>query len=445
MAPPTGPRPARLLSAPPETGARNLSAPPETGARNPPAPPETSARNSPAPSETSARTQPTPPETGARNPPAPPSPYAPPGASSSGAPPSLLAPGTEGDPYPLYRTLRERHPLVYDEPFGAWLVSRYADVRAALADRRLVASPPGRTLAHLEGGTHSAHRALVSPAFRGRALAALTAGVERTAYVLARRLAAREEADLVAEFCHWLPTAAAVAALGLPYEGTARVHAWCRTGLDHLGGHHPELDAFLRPYIARRRAHPGADLLSALCTARADGRPLSDEAVAGLAGTLLGAGGEATARALASFLANLLDHPGQLAVIRDRPALTAGAWAESLRRDPPLHVVARRAVEPVGAIPEGAVVACLLGAAGRDPARFADPDRYDAFRTDPGELAYGSGRHFCPGALLARLTAEHGLHALLDALPDLRWAPGFRPAPEGLVSRSPRTLLVRPR
>lgn len=358
-------------------------------------------------------------------------------------PPSLLTPGIERDPYPLYRTLRQRFPLVYDRPFGAWLVSRYADVRAALADPRLVAAPPGRTLAHLEGGTHSAHRALVSPAFRGHALTALTAGVERTAYVLARRLADRQEADLVAEFCHWLPTAAAVAALGLPYEDTARVHAWCRTGLDHLGGHHPELDAFLLPYIARRRAHPGDDLLSALCTARADGRPLSDEAVAGIAGTLLGAGGEATAHALASFLANLLDHPGQLALVRARPELTAGAWAESLRRDPPLHIVLRRAVEPVGAVPAGATVACLLGAAGRDPARFADPDRYDVFRPDPGQLAYGSGRHFCPGALLARLTAEHGLHALFAALPELRRSPGFHPVADGLISRSPRSLLVR--
>ncbi|MFJ2830077.1 cytochrome P450 [Streptomyces sp. NPDC087263] len=366
-----------------------------------------------------------------------------PPSESPPPPPSLLAPATERDPYPLYRVLRERHPLVYDEPFGAWLVSRYADVRAALADPRLVAVPPGRTLAHLEGGTHSAHRAVVSPAFRGAALAALTAGVARTAFVLARRLAARQEADLVTEFCQWLPTAAAVAALGLPYEDTARVHAWCRTGLDHLGGHHFELDAFLRPYIARRRAHPGTDLLSALCTARADGRPLSDEVVAGLAGSLLGAGGEASARGLASFLANLLDHPGQLAVVRARPALAAGAWAESLRRDPPLQVVLRRAVEPVGAIPVGATVACLVGSAGRDPARFADPDRYDAFRPDPGQLAHGSGRHFCPGALLARLTAEHGLRALLTVLPGIRWVPGFRPTPEGLISRSPRSLPVR--
>ncbi|MEU8792264.1 cytochrome P450 [Streptomyces sp. NPDC048643] len=364
-------------------------------------------------------------------------------AAPAATAPSLLDPGTERDPYPLYRTLRGRFPLLYDEPFGAWLISRYADVRAALADPRLAAPGPGPALAHLDVGARDAHRTLVSPAFRDSALDTLSAGVERTAYVLARRLAARQEADLVAEFCQWLPTAAVVSALGLPYEATARVHALCRAGLDHLGGHHPASAELLGPHIARRRAHPGDDLLSLLSTARTDGRPLTEEAVTGVAGILLGAGGGTTARALATFLANLLDHPRQLDAIRHRPELADGAWAESLRRDPPLQVVPRRALETIGPIPAGATVACLLGAAGRDPERFADPDRYDAFRADPGALAYGSGRHFCPGTSLARLTAVHGLRALLDVLPHLRRAPGDRPPAEGLVSRSPRTLPVR--
>ncbi|MEU6274724.1 cytochrome P450 [Streptomyces populi] len=355
------------------------------------------------------------------------------------APASLLDPATRRDPHPFHRTLRGRFPLVHDEPFGAWLISRYADVRAALADPRLVAPSPGPVPAH------GAHRAVVSQALGDRVPAALRAGVERTAHVLASRLASRQEADLVAEFCQWLPAAAAVAALGLPYEDTARVHAWCRTGLDHLGGRHPGLAAYLRPHVAARRARPGDDLLSALCAARPDGRPLPDEAVTGLAATVLGAAGETTARALASFLANLLDHPRQLDLVRARPELAGAAWAESLRRDPPLQIVARRALEPVGPVPEGATVACLLGAAGRDPARFADPDRYDVFRADPGGLAYGAGPHLCPGAALARLTAESGLRALLTVLPDLRRAPGLRPRAEGLVSRSPRTLPVCPR
>lgn len=342
-------------------------------------------------------------------------------------PPSLLT--AVPDPYPLYRTLRTHHPLVYDEPFGAWLISRYDDVRAALADPRLVPLPGDGTPAAPEADP------FLGRALRGPALAALTAAVERGAHVLARRLAAREEADLVAEFCDWLPTATAVAALGLPYEETARVHRWYRAGLGRSGGVGPELGAFLRPLTARRRAHPGGDLLSVLCAARTDDGPLPDETVTGLVGTLLGAAGGTTARALASFLANLLDHPGQLTVLRARPELTAGAWAESLRRDPPLHIVLRRAVEPLGAIPAGATVACLLGAAGRDPERFTDPDRYDAFRPDPAPLA--------PEALIARLTAEHGLRALLTALPGLRRIQGARHMPDDLVHRSPRTLKVR--
>ncbi|MFE0101937.1 cytochrome P450 [Streptomyces sp. NPDC059009] len=363
--------------------------------------------------------------------------------------PSLLAPAVERDPHPLYRTLREEHPLLHDEPFGAWLVSRYEDVRAALAEPRLLAPPPGRTLVHQEGATHDAHRALLEPALRGRALAALAPGLERTAYVLARRIAARQEADLVAEFCQWLPAAAVVAALGLPYEETARLQDWCRTGLTHAAGRHPGLDACLRPHIVRRRAHPGADLLSVLCTAEPGGRPLSDEAVTGLVGEVLGAGGEAAALGLASFLANLLDHPGQLELVRERPELIPAAWAESLRRDPPRPVVLRRAVAPVTVagtpLPPGARVACLIGAAGRDPARFADPDRYDVFRADASRLAGGAGRHACLGADLAALAAERGLRALLEVLPGLRWTPGFRPVPRGLLARAPRLLSIRPR
>ncbi|MGY0491074.1 cytochrome P450 [Streptomyces sp. WG-D5] len=370
-----------------------------------------------------------------------------PPATPATPPPSLAAPDTAHDPFPLYRTLRARHPLHYDEGFGAWLLSRYADVRAALADPRLVAPPPGRTFPHLEEATHAAHRALLSPALQGRALAALKASVARTAHVLAHRVAGRQEADLVEEFCHWLPVATVVRALGLPYEDTAHVTALCRSGLTHLGGAPAALDDYLRPRLARRRAHPTDDLLGALCAARADGRPLSDETVCGLVATFLGAGGDATDRALAALLANLLDHPDQLALVRARPELVDAAWAESLRRDPAAHVVLRRALAPVpvsgGTIPAGATVACLVGAAGRDATRFADPDRYDLFRAAPGQLAFGAGRHRCPGVPLARLTADAGLRALLTVLPALRWAPGFRPRYEGLLTRSPQALVVR--
>ncbi|MZD09602.1 cytochrome P450, partial [Streptomyces sp. SID5785] len=282
----------------------------------------------------------------------------------------------------------------------------------------------------------AARRALLRPDLRTRALGALAAGTGRTAHVLALRLAGRQEADLVAEFCRWLPAGAVVAALGLPHEATAHITARCRTAPDPAALH-----ALLRPHVLRRRAHPGADLLSVLCTARGGDEPLSDAAVTGLVAALLGAGGRATGRALASLLANLLDHPAQLGLVRDRPDLAGAAWTESLRRDPAVPVVLRHALAAVpaggGTIPAGATVACLVGAAGRDAARFTDPDRYDLFRT----AAEGP-----PGALeaaLARLTAETGVRALLTALPRLRWAPGVRPRPHGLFERAPARLPVR--
>uniref|UniRef100_UPI0035264C44 cytochrome P450 n=1 Tax=Streptomyces sanglieri TaxID=193460 RepID=UPI0035264C44 len=151
-------------------------------------------------------------------------------------------------------------------------------------------------------------------------------------------------------------------------------------------------------------------------------------------------------RALASFLANVLDAPDLLAALRVEPALADRAWTESLRRDPPVQVVLRRTVTEVtlsgGTLPAGADVACLIGAAGRDPERFAAPDLFDPFRRDQGRSLTGPAS--CPAVLLGRLEARHGLRALLDAMPRLRWADGFRPAGTGLLTRGPRALLVRP-
>jgi pulcherriminic acid synthase len=355
-------------------------------------------------------------------------------------PPSLLDPAAARDPYPLYRLLRDRHPLVHDEPYGAWLLSRYADVAAALADPRLAALPPGRAGLHPDDIPRTARRALLSPDLRARALTALAAGTERAAHVLAHRLARRGEADLVPEFCRWLPVAAVIAALGLPHETTARITARCRAAAPDRATEAAELHVLLRPHVVRRRAEPGTDLLSVLCAARTDEGPLADAAVTGLVAALLGAGGQATDRGLAALLGNLLDHPGQLGLVRARPALADAAWHESLRRDPAVPVVLRHALAPVplagGTIPAGATVACLVGSAGRDPARFTDPDRYDLFRT-PADIPAG-----CLGVRVARLTAATGLTTLLTALPHLHWTPGARPAPEGLLDRAPRTLPV---
>lgn len=302
--------------------------------------------------------------------------------------PSLLAPGAAHDPYRLYRVLREEYPLIYDAPLGAWLVSRYDDVAAALTDPRFAGFPhdgaPRGGPAPL-GLCHGNFRCLPPDRYAVPTVSVpgqLAARVERTAYVLARRIAERPQADLVEEFCRWLPAGA-------------------RTG-----------------------ARTGTATDAAPCTRHTALRET----------------------ALASFLANLLDDPDLMAVMRIEPTLAGRAWTESLRRDPPVQVVLRRTLTEVtlsgGTLPARAPVACLIGSAGRDPERFAAPDVFDPFRRDQDRDTPGPAG--CPAVLLGRLEAEQGLRALLDAMPALRWADGFRPAATGLLTRGPRSLLVRP-
>ncbi|MEW5655376.1 MULTISPECIES: cytochrome P450 [Streptomyces] len=305
------------------------------------------------------------------------------GAGGRTVAPSPLDPGASQDPHGIHRRLREEFPLTYDPLLRAWVLSRYADVATALTDGRF---------------THG-HRPGDPPCARAHVdvdTAALRSVTERTAYVLARRIAERPQADLVADFCHWLPAGTVAAAVGVPYRDMMR-----------------------------------------LVRGRAAG------ALAGECGTQIAV----REKALASFLGNVLSDPDQVAALRDAPAaLVARAWTESLRRDPPVQIAVRRTASEVpvsgGTIPAGSSVALLVGSAGRDPERFRDPDRFDPLRDDPGQLTYGPG--FCPAVLLAGIEAEYALRALFAEMPRLRLADGFRPTAAGLITRAPRTLIVRP-
>ncbi|GGT98431.1 cytochrome P450 [Streptomyces lateritius] len=297
--------------------------------------------------------------------------------------PSPLDPGATRNPHPLHRVLREEFPLTYDPLLRAWVLSRYADVAAALTDARF-------THGHRPGDPPCAQTHVEVDEGELRRVTA------RTAYVLARRIADRPQADLVADFCRWLPAGAVAAAIGVPYRDMMR--------------------------LVRGRA---ASALAGQCTGQISVRE----------------------KALASFLANVLADRERAAALQGAPAgQIARAWTESLRRDPPVQIAVRRTGAEVrvsgGTIPAGESVALLIGAAGRDPERFRDPDRYDPQRDDPGQLTYGSGT--CPAVLLAGLEAEYAVRALLDVMPKLRLPDGFVPERTGLITRAPRTLLVRP-
>ncbi len=167
---------------------------------------------------------------------------------------------------------------------------------------------------------------------------------------------------------------------------------------------------------------------------------------------LLVAGHETTANLISSAVHHLLRHPDQLAALRADPSLVDGAVEEALRYEPPAQIAAYRyTAEPMTlagtAIDQGERVVLGLGAANRDPERFADPDRFDIHR-DPAvnraQIAFSHGIHHCLGAPLARLETAVALPALLRrfpglALDDTADAPQWRPS----LLRGLRNLPVR--
>lgn len=396
------------------------------------------------------------------------------------APPTLKSKAYESDPYPLYRRLRDTMPVAYDEPTDTWLLSRHADVRAALGDPRFgndsyawqIGPLLGHSIVSMDGAEHAAHRALLTPAFRSRALAVLQESVAETVRELIARLRGREQADLVAEFTGALPVRVMARALGLPAdspEQVARLKRWCAVGFSYMGNYRQDpgllthgvanrddFYAYLDPYVDVRRDGSGDDLISAMFRARVDGRPLSEEYIRGCCAILMTAGSETSHGTLANLIMNVLKVPGLLDILRADPTRIDAALTETLRRNPSLQLVLRQTRQeadlPSGTVPAGATVACLIGAANRDPRRFTDPDAFALDRAEDrldreyggaaSHFAFGAGRHFCLGSHLARAEITTALRILLDAFPGLRWAPGFRPAETGFLNRCPATLEV---
>ncbi|NMX91266.1 MULTISPECIES: cytochrome P450 [unclassified Pseudomonas] len=387
-------------------------------------------------------------------------------------PPTLKSRQFEIDPYPLYERLRTTLPIVYDEPTDVWLVSRYVDVKAALTHSGAsnnnytwqIGPLLGHTIVTMDGCEHAQHRALLSPSFRSKALAALEASITSVTTDLLAHMHGRPKVDLIADFTAALPVRVMARALGLPAETreeVERLKNWCAIGFAYMGNYRQDpalltgglsnrdsFYDFIQPHIDARRAAPSDDLISQLLAARIDGQPLSETFVRSYCAILMTAGSETSHGALANLIVNLLSEPGLKEAVMANPELMDNALAETLRRNPPLQLVLREAREslvlPSGTIPAGATFACLIGSANRDPDQFSDPDTFNMSRTDQAtnHFAFGAGRHFCLGSMLARMEITISARMLLQTFPDVRWAPGFQPCERGFLNRCPDRLEV---
>jgi cytochrome P450 len=282
---------------------------------------------------------------------------------------------------------------------------------------------------------HRRLRNLVQQAFTPRTVARLSDRIEALAHDLLDRAAQQRSVDLLTAYAQPIPVTVIAELLGIPEADRATFRQWTglftrSLNLRNMLGLYRDMRAivqFLRDLIAKRRADPGDDLITALIQAEDAGQHLREDELVSMVMLLLVAGYETTINLIANGTHALLTHPDQLARLREQPALVGSAVEEILRFTSPVaSTKPNYTIEAVTiggvTIPKGAMVLPLLASANRDERIFADPDTFDITRTPNKHLGFGHGIHFCLGAPLARLEGQIALGALVARYPDLRLA-----------------------
>jgi cytochrome P450 len=363
------------------------------------------------------------------------------------------------DPYSVHARLRAQQPVarvIMPGGLPAWLVTGYAEARAALTDPRLHKLPrgwrpePHSMLAAIElhmlnsdPPDHERLRKLVNKAFTARRVEQLRPRISAITTELLDDMSTRQEVDLLASLAFPLPITVICELLGVPVADRDEFRAWSATIVSStvspaiFQAHGTAMTGYFRKMLAARRREPADDLLSALVAARDEEDRLTEDELLSMAFLLLVAGHETTVNLIGSGMLALLLNPGEMARLRADRSLLGGAVEELLRYVNPVNnATLRFAGEPleIGGqqVSPDEVVLVSLSGANRDPSRYADPDRLDLGRDSAGHLAFGHGIHYCLGAPLARLEAEIAFGGLLErfgsmtlAVPadSLRWRP----------------------
>jgi cytochrome P450 len=393
--------------------------------------------------------------------------------------PQLLA-----DPFPLLAAVRQASRAYAVGP--AVVLTHYSDVRWALRDTEELSnrvedgSRIADARARLEGEARGAFdevmafesnfpsrndgddhlrlRNIANRLFTARRVAALEQAATRYIHAALDGQPPDEPVDAM-RFAFRLPLLIVADLLGVPHEDVDRIHAW--SGALGAANASTEPAPFMaaqavlrefRVYVetmvrAQRMSARATDLLVTLMGAEEEGR-LTEEELAALFVQILFAGHETTMNLIGTGLLSLLRHTDQWRLLCHDPELVRDAVEELMRYvSPALFVsrVARRAMEIDGTtIEPGQTVLLMLGAANRDPAVFADPDRLDVRRPDSKrQLGFGLGRHHCLGASLARLEAQVVFRELAVHHPDATLAGGSPQWAGGAMLRHLIELPVR--
>jgi cytochrome P450 len=384
---------------------------------------------------------------------------------------SLLDPQIAACPFDYYHQLRERAPVYRMPETGFYVISRYEDLKEVLSDPEtysndiLIEQLAGESVAHLgrrydeyldqigwghvqtlqrtDPPVHSRYRRLLNRALTPPVVKAMLPGVERITDELIDAFVDRGECEFVSEFAFPLPGKVIPEQIGLDASEITTFKTWADAMLAPAQGlltdeesvrHYAGLEAEAQHYLAgifeERRANPTGDLLSLLVAPPDEGdAPFSMHELQNLMNQLITGGYTTTADAMGNAMLLLIEHPDQMALLREDRSLLRNFADEVLRHSSSVQGLFRRTTKDVVIngveVPANTILHIRYGAANRDPHMFPDGDTFDITRENANKhLAFSRGPHFCVGQPLAVQELMIAFDRLLDRLDDIALAPG---------------------
>ena len=375
----------------------------------------------------------------------------------------LQSPDSRANLFATYAVLRNDYPVCQVEPDGAWVVSRFEDVRFVLANPKLFSASTADELYDMDSDTdenenenenkiprlivsqdppeHGKYQRLVNKAFLDKATKPLIPLMRDTAQSLLTKFDKETPVDFVEHFAYPYIGTITRRIVGLDEkQSLAELREWVE--LEGSIALPPHDDGFMEAFKAavsrqnryfteimnERRKAPQSDLVTHLVESEVDGRHLTDREICGLLCLLVSAGYITTMHSLSHAVILLSRKPEVLAELLASPQLLPAFIEELLRFSPSVLATIRTTTQAVTLagveIPAGAMVIPLLAAANRDPSAFRDPDVFDLNRPRIGRhLAFGHGVHTCLGAALARLELRIALETLLSTYTQITCPP----------------------
>jgi cytochrome P450 len=378
----------------------------------------------------------------------------------------LLAQETMRSPWTFYEQLRTQDPLPSIPNFfglgkTAWIVTNYDDAIAILKDPRFTKDmqkalfPQGRQssggpsastidqalsirrdMLMADPPDHTRLRGLVSKAFTPRMIEQSRPRIQQITDELLDAVEHQGKMDLINDFAYPLPITVISEMLGIPVADRRQFRSWTQT-LENVSEKFnqdtaaqtalKEFRHYIITFLAEKREHPGNDLISGLVQAEENGDKLSEVELISTVFLMISAGHTTTVNLIGNSVLALLQHPDQLQLFRQDPALLHSAIEELLRYTAPASNASPRfAKEDIAmhgkVICQGDIVIVSLIAADIDPQQFSNPETLDITRQENPHLAFGKGIHYCLGAPLARLEGQIAIGTLLRRMPNLRLA-----------------------